>query len=334
MNLHATGGIMLSGSTFYMRTVLVIQKKMHLKPLINSPIIIIPIHLNQSHWVILSRRIIGDRTYFLYADDLNSPNNEDTVRNIYSTKTTSQFYPHSAIWVHCTSYTYHPHSNECGPRSLLAATIMALHPNPSRDIILPYMHPNISEISRWWVASCILSRNTDSFSFIRSSDSLHDIGNVPSVHMTSSPHDLGILSTNNDTHFFGDSVLPTQYDRGENFSLPDTVDAPDEMIQSSSLTDSHSLPYQDPVAAPITAHPLPCKNQQLIDKWLIHRPFIPSISYDTLTQRPGHPSNPSQIFLDHLIPFGNPISVVDQTKILRICMQNTQHDFKFIRRWH
>ncbi len=34
------------------------------------------------------------------------------------------------------------------------------------------------------------------------------------------------------------------------------------------------------------------------------------------------------MFLDHLTPFGNPITVVDQTKILRVCMQNTQHDFR------
>jgi hypothetical protein len=42
----------------------------------------------------------------------------------------------------------------------------------------------------------------------------------------------------------------------------------------------------------------------------------------------GHPSTSSQIFLDHLTPFGNPISMVDHTKILRVCMQNTQHDFR------
>jgi hypothetical protein len=305
------------------------SKKLHLKPLVNSPIIIIPIHLNQSHWVILTRRVIGDSTYFLYADDLNSTNNEDTVRNLYSTKSTSQFYPHSAIWVHCTSYTYHPHSNECGPRSLLAATIMFLHPNPSRDIILPYMHPNISEISQWWVAYSILSRSIDSFPFTRSFDSLHDVGNVPSVHMTSSPYDLCLPPITNDTHFNVESVIPTKSNMGKNISLPASLDVTGEWIHSAPPTNFHSIPSKDPIADPIMAHPsLPYKSQQSIDKWLVHRPFIPSISFDASNHVPGHPSTQSQIFLDHLTPFGNPITVVDQTKILRVCMQNTQHDFR------
>jgi hypothetical protein len=73
---------------------------------------------------------------------------------------------------------------------------------------------------------------------------------------------------------------------------------------------------------------LPHKGQQSINKWLVHRPFIPSISFDASTPVPGNPNSPSQMFLDHLTPFGNPITVVDQTKILRVCMQNTQHDFR------
>jgi hypothetical protein len=35
-----------------------------------------------------------------------------------------------------------------------------------------------------------------------------------------------------------------------------------------------------------------------------------------------------QCFTDHLLPFGNPMPVIDPTRILRICMQNTQHDFQ------
>jgi len=165
---------------------------MQQKPLLASPIIVIPIHLNQSHCVILTRWVIGNCTYFLYADDLNSVNNEDTIRNLYSTKSSSQFYPQSATWAHCTSYTYHPHSIECGPRSLLAATIMSIHPNPSQNIILPYMHSNISKISRWWVAFSILSRGIDTSPFIRISDSTYEAPPVPLVHMTLYPCDLSL----------------------------------------------------------------------------------------------------------------------------------------------
>jgi hypothetical protein len=215
---------------------------MQLKPLVSSPIIVIPIHLNQSHWVILTQRVIGDSTYFLYADDLNSTNNEDTVRNLYSTISSSQFYPHSAIWVHCSSYTYHPHSNECGPRLLLAATIMSLHPNPSRDIILPYMHPNISQISRWWVAYSILSRSIDSLPFTCISDSLHDIETVPSVHMASYPYDLCLSPITNYTQSNVDSVLPTNSSMGMNLSLPAPMNVPGEGIHFSPPTNSHSIP--------------------------------------------------------------------------------------------
>jgi hypothetical protein len=62
-----------------------------------------------------------------------------------------------------TAYPSHitpPHSNECGPRSLIATTVLGLHPLPSPHILLPYMHPNIAQLSRWWVAKSII---TDSF---------------------------------------------------------------------------------------------------------------------------------------------------------------------------
>jgi hypothetical protein len=34
---------------------------------------------------------------------------------------------------------------------------MALHPNPNVNILLPAMHPNIAQISRFWVAKTIAS---------------------------------------------------------------------------------------------------------------------------------------------------------------------------------
>jgi hypothetical protein len=37
-------------------------------------------------------------------------------------------------------------------------TAMALHPQPNSEILLPYMHPNLAEISRAWVANTILSQ--------------------------------------------------------------------------------------------------------------------------------------------------------------------------------
>jgi hypothetical protein len=37
---------------------------------------------------------------------------------------------------------------------------------------------------------------------------------------------------------------------------------------------------------------------------------------------------PHQEFLSHLSPFGTPMPTIDHTKVLRVCMQNTQHSFQ------
>jgi len=39
-------------------------------------------------------------------------------------------------------------------------------------------------------------------------------------------------------------------------------------------------------------------------------------------------SSPHQIYTNHLRPFGTPLPIIDPTQIIRVCVQNTQHDFK------
>jgi hypothetical protein len=90
---------------------------------------------------------------------MNNKNTEDTVRDYFSLANTSQeFAPSSASWLKCHSFTYLPHPNECGPRSLLAASVIATHPTPNDSILLPYMNPNVAQISRWWVVKSILNQ--------------------------------------------------------------------------------------------------------------------------------------------------------------------------------
>jgi len=101
--------------------------------------VILPCFVDECHWVIIVRREINGRVIFLYADDLNQASTERELKNLISAKTSSTFYPPSTEWIKCINYTYQPHSNECGPRSLLAATILALHPNPSATILLTAM---------------------------------------------------------------------------------------------------------------------------------------------------------------------------------------------------
>lgn len=45
---------------------------------------------------------------------------------------------------------------------------------------------------------------------------------------------------------------------------------------------------------------------------------------------PAAPSSPHQLYTEHLNPFGTPIPTIDLTQILRVVVQNTQHDFKLL----
>jgi hypothetical protein len=60
--------------------------------------------------------------------------------------------------------------------------------------------------------------------------------------------------------------------------------------------------------------------------------FIPNVPSTTSPSAdPSLSSNPvsaRQQFMQHLIPFGTTMPTIDPCKILRVCMQNTQHDFK------
>jgi hypothetical protein len=128
------------------------------KPFIHSnrPILI-PCHVNGAHWVGIVRRVIANKVYFLYPDDLNSVSTEKHMKNLLQTYAPLEFYPHDAIWLTCRSITYQPHSNECGSRTLFALTMMALHPQPTRDFLLSFMDTNLAQILRTWVASVIIT---------------------------------------------------------------------------------------------------------------------------------------------------------------------------------
>jgi len=90
--------------------------------------IYIPCRVNNCHWVAVTRREVGDKVIFLYADDTNNPGKEHMVRNTLSSSHPI-FYP--------ASTQYQPHSNECGIRTLLALSIQALYHDSHPDILLP-----------------------------------------------------------------------------------------------------------------------------------------------------------------------------------------------------
>jgi hypothetical protein len=92
--------------------------------------IAIPCFIDDCHWVAVARVEMNGQVYFLYSDDLHNPSTEADVKTTLLSLGI-EFYPDSAIWIKCSSYTYLPHSNECGARTLLALAVMMLHPTPS-----------------------------------------------------------------------------------------------------------------------------------------------------------------------------------------------------------
>jgi hypothetical protein len=161
---------------------------------IDSLTIIIPIHIHASHWVALVRHIINGRVLFFYTDDMNSSNSATIIKSRFSTSSTSlAFHPSTALWITCPSFTYLSHSNECGPRTLLALSIVALSPNPTKDILLPYMHNNISQISRWWIAAAILRQNVNTTPFTQEYNHNPSTYPPPSWNLPADPAHLASL---------------------------------------------------------------------------------------------------------------------------------------------
>lgn len=136
----------------------------HTRPrLVGEPVIIIPCFVHGGHWVIVVRREIEGKVQFLFVNDLNSTRTESAIKSLLSARNTSpEFHPENSQWVTCKNFTYQPHSNECGPRTIVAATILALHQTPSSDILLPMMHPNLAQIARTWVAVSLLNNKINS----------------------------------------------------------------------------------------------------------------------------------------------------------------------------
>jgi hypothetical protein len=127
------------------------------KPDLLQDNILIPLHINNNHWVALGRKIVQGVAHFYYADDMNNTGTKESVRTILSHWTNTQFYPSNSVWVNCRSQTFIPHSNECGPKSILAMAVMATHSNPHSSILQPYMHCDLAQFSHFWTNSLLLT---------------------------------------------------------------------------------------------------------------------------------------------------------------------------------
>ncbi len=101
---------------------------------LGEPVLIIPCHVNASHWVLVHWEING-RVISLYAHDLNSKTAETSIKTALRRDHT--FFPASARWITCSMSMYHPHSNKCDPRALLAMAVLATHPLPRSNMLRP-----------------------------------------------------------------------------------------------------------------------------------------------------------------------------------------------------
>jgi hypothetical protein len=71
------------------------------------------------------------------------------------------------------------------------------------------------------------------------------------------------------------------------------------------------------------------QTQSSIKQWTVHRPLIPNtLIKPTIEHSTSSHSHPHQVFMAHLEPFGTPMPNINHTHFLRVCAQNTQHDFK------
>jgi ribonuclease HI len=193
--------------------------------------IAIPCFIHGCHWIAVVRREIQGRVFFLFSDDMNNSETEKEIKQVLSTTTDENFYPTTATWIHCKAPTYIPHSNECGPRSLLAISIMMLHPNPHHLMLMAYMNPNIAQISRIWVAATLISGTPHSLPMITTSPSLEAVKSA-----VSQPYSTITWSINNITNCVARPPSQTNYDLN---STTNKRNASHTNISTTTLVDSH-----------------------------------------------------------------------------------------------
>jgi hypothetical protein len=228
-------------------------------------------------------------------------------------------------------------------------------------MLLSCMSSNIAQISRWWVAKSILSRDFNQYPFLTV---LHHPNNfIPSPwNQISDPVNLAplhiapTLATTQDTLPI-DRVPNTQVPSPSAYHLEPSI-LYIHHSQQTDLCNTH-LPFLQNMKG-YSGHQPKLVTQKRITNWTIHRHFILGVCNSQIvpparnfssqdgditsrgTSKPvTGPFSPTkddgdyngttpinQILADHLIPFGAPLPPVDNPNILQICLQNTKHSFQ------
>lgn len=313
---------------------------------VGEPRIMIPLFVNGSHWVALVRRELQSKVYFFYSDDMNQSNTEEDIKTLIFHHTDKDFCPPDAQWVHCLSTFYINHSNECGPRTLLALHVMAFHPFPHQNMLLPLMDDNIAQISRTWIAASLLLGRP-----------LHE--SLAPTFLKSSFLDTRSSSTLQSDPY---DIIPWDA-RIDNVRAPQFVSLPSKdgnVIEGSLFPHAHIPPCSSTTGVNqstqhvllLETHSLECEKTDRSYSSPNHNigfnyPNIPleiGISHKshepkgngTLTQtkltewipcRTSHDDMESLQSADTLIQ-GSMLPQIDPTNTIRIIMQNTQHSLQ------
>jgi hypothetical protein len=320
-----------------------------------EPAIIIPAHINESHWLALVRREYNNKVLFLYADDMNSPTTERDIKHVIKHQTNEIFCPSDAQWIKCKNTYFTPHSNECGPRTLLALHIMATHPAPDKNILTHLMHPNLAQISRVWIATSLISgkfHDTNILSLSKTNDKMpfsytgtstpkdvidwstslphqndnayHTYESNPHSKSPSSQIDTNKIQTSdetkqskhNDTQMFTEQD-PTTHNTDHSLTQPSTIN----MLHCPTviMTDEHISLSSSPQSSQAQSTSVTTPDNNLSPK---HLPQTKQENINSWTfNRFAHLHQDEASFLT---PFGHDLQQIDDTATLRIIMQNTQ----------
>jgi hypothetical protein len=324
-----------------------------------EPAIIIPTHIYESHWIAIVRREIKNQVLFLYADDMNNATSEQTLKQLITTQTDHRFCPPSAKWIKCNNTFYTPHSNECGPRALLALHIMATHPNPDDNILIHLMHPNLAQISRVWIAVYIVTGKLHDTNILYPMSTTNNP--VFSYTARSIPSDVIQWPKRLDPMHEQTRSTPTSSQsvtsKTPSSSAASYLSASSPVdLETRSLTSSS--PSQEPInrqRIPYDQEVSPEATQYSVTPFTQDRLYIPptsnSIDIPT-TALDDTPTPSSQSLLKqetitkwtvnrgaHLLqdeasflkPFGHDLPIVDTTTTLRVVMQNPQYAMQLTR---
>jgi len=255
-----------------------------------------------------------------------------------------EFYPSNAIWHNFPSYTYLPHSNEYGPHTLMALSVFALHPDPSQNMLLPYVNSNLAQISRWWVARSLINQEFPLNIFNRDVTP-SQFTYPPLWNQNSDPANLAMLINTQIANISTQDSSPplsTTLSNYKNYN-----DYPN--IQSRTVDQTPDTPISNTIMSPLEKPTYQkTKSPNKITKWLEFRPFTPRVQTvaqrnipnnntkkptETLVGNETHtiniaPTHPRKNYTNHLSPFGTPLPPMTNSNILRICFQNTQHSFQ------